>query len=342
MRAMLLNSLLRRQCQERGWKPTQLGRDVHGGAGGGGEGCERRFGQRRRALCAAFALLACAAGNAFARAPSAGCGKTDAGEEAAARGVEQELEVDGQKRTYILDVPPSALGRVPVPLLLDFHGFQHSAAGVWRVSEFKRLGEENGFVTAYPQGLPVQLLGREGAGWQIFTSENNRDLRFVRALIDHLAERYCIDRHRIYATGFSNGGFLAHLLACHMADVISGIAPVGAGLLPVPCTPARALPVIIHHGTIDDRVPIERARALRDRWRELNGCDVASDRTSDGCLVYRHCRSGGAVVFCESELGHHWPPGASERIWRFFEQHRGADRDRGMKAPACAGCVPTP
>ena len=41
---------------------------------------------------------------------------------------------------------------------------------------------------------------------------------FVGALIDHLSEGYNIDAERVYASGYSNGGFLSYALACHHGD----------------------------------------------------------------------------------------------------------------------------
>lgn len=267
-------------------------------------------------------LLFCAAASAsWASRPSTGCRlRADPHE---ARGVEETLIVAGQKRAFLLDVPAAALRGTPVPLLLDFHGFQHSAAGVWRVSEFKELGAARGFITVYPQGLPVRLRGREGVGWDLAPPEHNGDVQFTIALIEHVAGRYCIDLDRVFATGFSNGAFLSHLLACALAGRIAGIAPVGGGTLEVPCAPAQPIPVIIHHGIRDDRVPVARARALRDQWRALNGCEAREVPLQDGCVAYRKCKPGGAVVYCESDLEHHWPPGAGKRIWEFFESAAG-------------------
>lgn len=270
-------------------------------------------------LASAFAVGACASSPASGLPqPSSGCSIAAAGR-AELRGAEREIIVDGERRTFILDVPRAAIERAPAPLLLDFHGFEHSAAGVWRVSEFKDLAAQRGFLTVYPQGLTVRLLGREGAGWEIFRVEGNRDLRFVEELIRNVSEEYCVDLRRVYATGFSNGGFLTHLIACQLADRIAGIAPVGAGLVDVRCMPARPVRVIIHHGVRDERVSIGRARALRDQWLSLNGCGPGAEKREDGCAVYQGCKSGGAVVFCEADLGHHWPKGAGERIWSFFD-----------------------
>ena len=266
-------------------------------------------------------LLAClcpglaAAASPAAPRPSAGCraATVDSG-----RPLERSIDVGGVRRTYILDVPETVQAGVPVPLLFDFHGFEHSGVGVWRVSRFKDFAAVERFVTVYPDGLPVTLLGREGRGWQIRTVDGNRDLAFVAALLDDLEGRYCIDRGRVYATGFSNGAFLSNLLACTWPDRFAAVAPVGGGALTTPCTPARAVPVLIHHGRNDQLIPPEHARAARDAWRTIDGCGAP---VTDGCEWARGCRDGAEVGYCEDDGGHHWPEAATARIWEFFRRH---------------------
>ena len=163
--------------------------------------------------------------------PSAGCGAATI---EAGRGQRRNLDVDGVSRAYILDVPERIQAKTPAPLLFDFHGFGHSAAGVWEVSKFRDLAARDGFITVYPDGLPVDLLGRHGPGWEIFSTNPNRDLTFVTRLLDYLERTYCVDRNRVFATGFSNGGFFSNILGCTMADRFAAVAPVSGGRLTVP------------------------------------------------------------------------------------------------------------
>src|SRR5207249_4361654 len=93
--------------------------------------------------------------------PSAGC---SAATIERGRELHRTIDVNGVSRAYILDVPDRVQAQHAAPLLLDFHGFGHSAAGVWQVSKFKELAARDGFLTVYPDGLPVNLIGREGAG----------------------------------------------------------------------------------------------------------------------------------------------------------------------------------
>jgi polyhydroxybutyrate depolymerase len=198
----------------------------------------------------------------------------------------------------------------------------------------------------YPDGLPVHLLGREAAGWQIFTTAGNRDLAFTATLLDRLEADYCIDEARVFATGFSNGAFFTHLLGCTMADRFAAIAPVSGGLITTPCAPARGVPVLIHHGRHDPLIEVQRGRNARDAWIEKDQCQQPSETPREGmritpkehainsCESYRHCRDGAEVEYCEDDGDHRWPAEATERIWNFFRDHPMPKRgDPGAPAP---------
>jgi len=263
-------------------------------------------------LCAVVMILAADCAEALS---SPGCAAKAL---AAGRRLERSIDVNGTQRSYILDVPEGVKAGAPVPLLFDFHGFGHSGAAVWKVSAFKDIAAREPFITVYPEGLPVQLLGRSAPGWEIFAVDGNRDLAFVRAMLDVVESSYCIDRGRVFSTGFSNGAFLSHLLACTMADRFAAVAPVGGGGLNIPCTPSRPVPIMIHHGRNDSIVKSERSRALRDLWAKNNGCD---QRSEESCEWRRGCRNGADVAYCEDDGEHHWPAAATERIWSFFRTH---------------------
>lgn len=248
---------------------------------------------------------------------SPGCGKPAL---ETGRPLERRLLSSGGERVFLLDAPDTLTPGKPVPLLFDFHGFGHSARGVWRVSAFREIAGREAFLTVYPEGETVTLRGRTGRGWEIFSAEGNRDLEFVARMAEFLEREYCIDRRRMYATGFSNGGFFSLLLACTMADRIAAVAPVGAALPPVACRPARAVPVLFHHGWDDEVVPVALARKARDHWVRHNGC--GRPEAKNGCEFYAGCRNGAEVGYCEGEFGHHWPLPATRRIWEFFRRQK--------------------
>jgi polyhydroxybutyrate depolymerase len=282
---------------------------------------QRRPGRRRLRACRLAvllhgALLALVVAPAQATVqPSEGCSLAHL---PTGRPISGRIEVDGQLREYLLDAPDSLQPHAPVPLLFDFHGFGHSATGVWNVSRFRDFAADKRFLTVYPDGLPVELLGRRARGWEMFTVDGNRDLAFVRRLLDQLERTYCIDSRRIFATGFSNGAFFTHLLGCTMADRVAAIAPVSGGRAPVACAPTRPVPVLLHHGRNDPLIPVAQARMARDAWAHLNGCH---GRMADGCERYLDCRDDATVEYCEDDGAHRWPLAATERIWEFFARH---------------------
>jgi polyhydroxybutyrate depolymerase len=276
----------------------------------------------KRWLCAVALLVGAAMAGVDAPAhgtsaqPSPGC---TASTIETGRRLSRTMEVDGVTRSYILDVPERIQPKQPVALLFDFHGFGHSAAGLWQVSGFRELAAQDGFITVYPDGLPVHLLGRDAPGWESFTTDKNRDLAFTTRLLDHLEQTYCIDRSRVFATGFSNGAFLSNVLGCTMADRFAAIAPVSGGRITVPCTPSRGVPVIIHHGRHDELIDVEQAHQERDTWVEKNAC--REHRPDGACEAYRQCRTGAVVEYCEDDGVHYWPEAATKRIWEFFRNH---------------------
>lgn len=143
-----------------------------------------------------------------------------------------------------------------------------------------------------------------------------------RRLERSLEQQYCIDRRRIYATGFSNGAFFSALLACTLAERIAAVAPVSGGPLRVTCKPSRAVPILIQHGRQDGLIPVGSARRARDDWLKVDGCDRGR-KQPDGaaCERYETCRDGGVVEYCEEDYAHTWPPQATQRIWEFLAAH---------------------
>jgi polyhydroxybutyrate depolymerase len=267
---------------------------------------------------AAALVTLCAAIAAAESAPASGCAAESI---VSGRRIERTVEVAGVPRNFILDVPETITAGTTVPVLFDFHGWGHSGPGVWKVSKFRDFAPAERFITVYPDGLPVSLRGGEARpGWEIRSVDGNRDVAFTQAMLEILEREYCIDRSRIYSTGFSNGAFFSNLLACAMPETFAAIAPVGGGRITVPCAPKQAVPVLFHHGTQDEVVPLAGAVEARDRWVSINECREA--KTEGACEHHTQCRDGAEVVFCSAEVAHTWPPEATRRIWDFVQRWR--------------------
>lgn len=247
--------------------------------------------------------------------PSAGC---RSGAFPALVGEARTIDVDGLQRHYLIDAPAGPADAA-LPLVLVFHGFRHSAAGLREGLDFAQRAASGALVAVHADGRDdVRLLDRIGRGWDIAPGDG-RDTAFVRAILDTLERERCIDRRRIFATGFSNGGFLSNLLGCQLGDRLAAIAPV-AGARPLDaCTPPAPMPVLFSHGSADRVVPPRLTAAAAAWWRRANRCEDAEGVPRDGCRVSQGCAAD--VVVCEGTQAHTWPPDASAAIWRFFEAH---------------------
>jgi polyhydroxybutyrate depolymerase len=251
---------------------------------------------------------------AAATEPSAGC---RTGTAPPLVGASRTVAVDGLTRAYLIDAPGGPAD-VALPLVLVFHGFRHSAAGLRAGLDFAARAASGALVAVHADGRDdVRLLDRVGRGWDIAPGDT-RDTAFVRAILDTVERERCIDRRRIFATGFSNGGFLANLLGCQLGDRLAAIAPV-AGARPLDaCAPLAPMPVLFFHGSADRVVPPRLTTGAAAWWRRSNRCGEG-DETRESCRVASGCAAD--VVVCEGSQAHTWPEGASAAIWRFFQDH---------------------
>jgi polyhydroxybutyrate depolymerase len=256
---------------------------------------------------------------------------------AAERPVERSFAHDGATRSYILQVPAAAraTGRVP-PALIVLHGGGGNARQMQRFSRFDELAAREGFVAFYPQGID--------RGWNDSREFRGRDshkddVGFLIAMLDDARRAgVAFDRAAVFATGISNGGFMAMRLACEAAPHIAGIAAVTATMpaeIGGRCRPARPVSAMIINGTADPLVPYGGGfvRAFgRDRgaiwstdrtvqfFAALNGCDGAPRATplpdrdaGDGTTTirfdYRGCRRAPVALLQVQGGGHTWPGG---------------------------------
>lgn len=169
---------------------------------------------------------------------------------------------DGLERTYLIHIPPSWNKAKSMPLVIVLHGGGGTGAGMVKVTQegFNALADREGFIVIYPDGIRRQWNDGRELPFVPAMRENVDDVGFISTLIDHLAERFNIDRSRIYATGISNGGLMSQRLAFELPDKIAAIAVVAISMsenISKMPPPARAIPALIMMGTEDPLVPWE-------------------------------------------------------------------------------------
>lgn len=254
----------------------------------------------------------------------------------------------GVLRDADVHIPPGYDPTVPTTLILDFHGYTWNAYQQSLLDNMKSAGDERGYIVVYPNGLNLSWNAGDCCGTSAAAEVN--DVGYVSALIDKLSELYCIDPARVFATGMSNGAFLAHRLGCELSSKIAAIAPV-AGDIGIPlenCQPPRKVSVMDFHGTLDLVVPyaggtidnFPSVDASMARWRAIDACgdatDVTYDKGDSQCVTWKGCADTTEVTLCKvTGGGHTWPGGtpvpalgwtttdldATNAMLDFFEKH---------------------
>jgi polyhydroxybutyrate depolymerase len=226
-----------------------------------------------------------------------------------------------------------------MPLLLVFHGGGGRARGMPHFTGFDALADRYGVLVVYPEGV-----NRE---WNDGGEPNDGvdDVGFVAALIHRLAQRFPIDRNRIFAAGISNGAMFSHRLGCELSDRVTGIAAIDGNLpaaIASSCKPVRPVSVLQMNGTDDPLVPFEGGRVTIgrriavlsaaqtvERWAREDGCSSTAstttlpgvappDSTSIERRTYARCRNGSAVTFYVVHGGGHTWPGSYQYLPAIF------------------------
>jgi polyhydroxybutyrate depolymerase len=211
----------------------------------------------------------------------------------------------GMSRQYRLHLPPASTNATALPVVLNFHGRYGTAQDQESYSGLLPISDREHFLLVSADGTG------DPRGWSAGATPPNGvdDVRFVSDLLDTLGQELCIDPGRVYATGFSNGAFMASRLGCEMSDRLAAIAPVGG--VDYPATACGGpMPVLAIHGTADPVVPLPGgqvrrwmypgARAAMAGWAALNHCApslrsmaISETMTWDG---YQACGAETAMI----------------------------------------------
>jgi polyhydroxybutyrate depolymerase len=220
----------------------------------------------------------------------------------------------GRKRTYVLHVPPSYDGSRPFPLVVAFHGARGMHAFAENVG-LDAAADRHGYVVASPDGSNGGGFALGCRGCTVADRAGVDDVRFFRTLVAQISRGLAIDRHRVFATGFSDGGSFSYRLACERPGDLAAVAVVSGTLF---CQPGRAVPVLAIHGTDDPVIPFEQGLSAVRAWATAAGCNDSprsvpvpahgSDRTAVTRLEFQVC--GTEVRFLQIQGGGHSWPGA--------------------------------
>lgn len=251
-----------------------------------------------------------------------------------------KLTIDADDRSVLVNIPDTT---GPRPTVMMLHGFGSSAAKMRDVTNFARVGEDEGFVAVFPNGVGAALgINRSWNAGECCPPASKRsitDREYLDKVIETLEDRVCADPERTYAAGFSNGAMMTMRMACE-SDKIDGIVAAAGALLVDECD-TSPIPVMFAHGLKDDIVVFEGeteetspvAYGSSDEalavFLEKNNCDPEPTITEVGSAVCEDYTCDVPVRRCTlADWDHRWPGGVhtpkagfnlTRQAWSFFD-----------------------
>lgn len=201
------------------------------------------------------------------------------------------LDYEGQTRTFYVYIPADLEAPEDgAPLVIALHPAGTTGPQMANIMDAHRLADQTGWVIAYPEGPGGYWDYGYGSPEWAGVKDIRDDPGFLLAMIEAIdADHQTIDRTKIAAVGFSNGGRMAHRLACDMtlAAVVAVSSSLGSEVVNL-CPSESAPSVMIWHGTADGVIPFEgkplsmdgkvisNALSTRDSvifWARQAGCE---------------------------------------------------------------------
>ena len=244
------------------------------------------------------------------------------------------FEFEERNRNYKVFLPENYSKTANLPLMIYLHSYDWNPIIEMEYTQMNLVADTSGFILVCPYAINNRWNSGVGENPDWPAPEVD-DVGFINALIDTLSANFSIDPERIYACGFSNGGFMSHKLACQLSHRIAAIASVG-GILSTGtvdnCNSQHPMPVLQIHGTMDDIVPINGTTGWHSVegtvsfWSELNGCvkvdtiQIPDIDPTDGCTVQKIIYSDSyrkikVILFKVIRGGHSWPSATADYSW---------------------------
>ena len=225
--------------------------------------------------------------------------------------VQFSLKIDGFERTALV-VAPSEIKK-PAPVVLAFHG--HGGNAKYSVAKFTFPEVWPEVIAVYPQGLPtVTPRDPKGTrnGWEAARTSDNKDFKFVDALLKELKHRYSVNSKQIFVMGHSNGGSFTYALWATRPDQFAAFGPCSAagtrGISPKPA--------FISMGETDAIVSPEMQHLAIETVKKENGVSGAGN--SLGKYLTRY-ESADPVVTYIYPGGHNFPTACIKPMADFFK-----------------------
>jgi poly(3-hydroxybutyrate) depolymerase len=135
------------------------------------------------------------------------------------------------------------------------------------------------------------------------------DVEFFDAMLAEVLARRCVDSSRVFATGYSSGGWLVNTLECARGDKLRATGTVSGGVVGNrgACTGKYAR-IFVHDADDTTNEFVENGnQAERARVLEQNHCsaDTPVPEEPAPCARYQGCDLGYPVIMCQTQGKQH-------------------------------------
>lgn len=231
----------------------------------------------------------------------------------------------------VVQLPDNPAERDAWPLVLMLHGFSPRPDYINGFFGINAEASRRGFVLVVPKGRKSSLGPRFWSatdGCCDFEKTRGDDVAYLTGLLREVGTRVKVDPRRIYVIGHSNGGFMAHRLACDTSGLFAAVVSF-AGVTwkdPANCTALDGLSLLQVHAVDDATVryvgdkgfptlaPYPGAEETVARYVERNGCLAApAEGTMDlvtslpgadtSTRTWNGCRNGTEVAIWKTNAG---------------------------------------
>lgn len=202
------------------------------------------------------------------------------------------LTVQGMEREFIVYVPDLVQDMDNIPVVFMLHGSGGDGEKFFNISRWREKADEENFIAVFPSALvhcfhqdrnfdgdfsdldekrveskwsggnlgssrlplctPAELANLPAEKQALADHVQADDTQFISNILDFLQNNYNVNRKRIYASGFSNGGGMTTRLSQEMSHRFAAIA-AAAGLPGLPPQPVRPHSFVFSVGNEDDR-----------------------------------------------------------------------------------------
>jgi predicted esterase len=227
------------------------------------------------------------------------------------------INSSGMQREFYLQIPDNYSATGPAkPILFAYHG-TGGTYDLWLDGFYDLLDAVGDDAIVV---LAQALTDHNGVNQWDF----DVDYQYFEDMLATLKPRLTYDDRKIFVTGHSSGGGMAHELGCNYGDVIRGIAPHAGILKSAVCVGSVA--VLQSHGVNDSLVTFGTGEAGHQFWVLYNGFEYDATKTGidPTCINHDLADTPYPVQWClhsegTGEAAHDWASFASAATWAFFK-----------------------